>query len=66
VIGRVTAGAVEREKNPTYLSDITKKDKVSNSNDGLLIEHVQLLGDGCREEAAAKDGRASLRDQTGV
>ena len=64
---RVTeGGAVEREKKPTYLGDITKKDKVPNGNDGLLIEHIELLGDGCREEAAAKDGRASFGDQTRV
>jgi hypothetical protein len=36
VIGRVTAGAVEREKKLTYLGDISKMDKVSNGNDGLL------------------------------
>ena len=53
-------------KKPAHLGDIGKKDKISNSNDGLLVEHVKLLGDGCREEAAAKDGRASLGDQTGV
>jgi hypothetical protein len=59
-------GTVEREKKSTHLSDITKEDKVSNSDDGLLIEHVEFLGDGCREEAATKDGRASLGDQTRV
>jgi hypothetical protein len=67
VIGSVTGGgAVEREKKSTYLGDITKEDKVSNGNDGLFIENVELLGDGYREEAAAKDGRARLGDQTRV
>ena len=68
MIGRVTGGggAVEREKKPTHLGDINKQDKVSNGNDGLLIEHVEFMGDGCREEAATKDGRAGLGDQTRV
>lgn len=68
MIGSVTGrvGAVEREKKLTHLGDISKKDKVSNGNDSLLIEHVELLGDGCRKKAAAKDGRAGLGDQTRV
>ena len=65
-IGRVKGGgAVERER-PTHLGDISEKDNISKGNDGLLIEHVKLLGDGCRQEATAKDGRASLGDQTRV
>ena len=48
-IGRVKGGgAVERERNQTHLGDISEKDNISKGNDGLLIEHVKLLGDGCR------------------
>ncbi len=60
-------GEVSRKENKlTHLGDISKEDNVPKGNDGLLIEHVELLGDGCREEATAKDSRAGLGDQTWV
>ena len=55
-----------KEKKPTHLGDISKENKVSNGDDGLLVEYVELLGDGRREQAAAENGRTSLGDQARV
>jgi hypothetical protein len=55
-----------KRNRPTHLGDISKEDKVPDCNDGLLVEHVELLGDGCREQAAAEDSCASLGDQARV
>lgn len=54
MIRGVTGEAVEREKRekkPMQLRNISKKDKVSNGNDGILVEHIELVGDGCRVSA---------------
>ena len=51
MIRGVTGEAVEREKRekkPMQLRNISKKDKVSNGNDGPLVENIELVGDGCR------------------
>jgi hypothetical protein len=37
MIRRVTGEAVEREKKLMQLRNVSKKDKVSNGNDGLLV-----------------------------
>lgn len=55
-----------RGQKMTHLGDIRKEDKVANGDDGLLIEHIELLRDGCRQEAATEDGRAGLGDQARV
>ena len=56
---------VHRQKK-THLGNISKEDNVPNRDDGLLVEHIELLGYGCRQEAAAEDSRASLGDQAWV
>ena len=52
-----------KEKKPTHLGDISKEDYVPSCDDGLLVEYIELLGDGRREQAASENGRASLGDQ---
>lgn len=54
---RVVEREKKKKKNPPDTPwPISKENKIPNGNDGLFIEHVELLGDGCREEAGAKDG----------
>ena len=56
----------KHRKKQTYLGNVSKEDQVADSNDRLLVEHIQLLGNGGREQAAAEVGRACLGDQVGV
>ena len=56
----------QHRKEQMYLGNVCKEDKVAHSDDRLLREHIQLLGDGSGEQAAAEDGRTRFGDQVGV
>ena len=52
-------------KHETHLVDVGNKDEEAGSNHGLLVDDVELLGDGGREEAGTEDGRAGFGDEVG-
>ena len=56
----------QHRKEQTYLGNVCKEKKVAHSDDRLLVEHIQLLGDGSGEQVAVEDGRARFGDQVGV
>ena len=58
--------SAHEQKKKAHLGDICKEDDVSNGNDSLLVEHVELLRYSCRKEAASEDRRAGLGDQARV
>ena len=43
---RYTRRKKQHRKEQTYLGNISKENKVAHSDDRLLVEHIQLLGDG--------------------
>ena len=49
----------------TYLRNVSEEDQVPDSDDGLLVHDIQLLGDGSGKETAAEDCGASLGDEVG-
>lgn len=47
----------------THPGNVGEEDQVSRSDDSLLIEHVELLGDGGSQDTSAKEDASCLRDE---
>ena len=53
----------EKSGHDAHLVDEGDEDEEAGGDDGLLVDHVELLGDGGREEAGAEDGGAGFGDE---
>lgn len=48
----------------SYLANVSKENSVASEDDGLLVEHVKLLGNGSSDKARAENGSASLGNES--
>ena len=47
----------------THLGDVRNQNRKPSQNDGLLVDDVELLRDGRRNETTSEDGGAGLGDE---